>query len=109
LTKRERIRRRAEYERIYRYGRRYNSRHFTLIVSSNKEGLSRLGITASKKIGNAFRRNRVKRIIREIFRRNKFLLAPFRDYVFVAKKGADELTYQEALDEIKPFITLYSK
>ncbi len=105
LNKREKIRRRANYVKIYRYGRRYNTKHFTLIVSHNEEDFSRLGISASKKIGNAVRRNRVKRILREIFRRNKSLLAPFRDYVFVAKKRADELTYREALDEIKPFLT----
>lgn len=76
-----------------------------MIVSPNEEAFSRLGISVSKKIGNAVRRNRVKRILREIFRRNKSLLEPFLDYVFVAKKRAYELTYREVLDEIKPFLT----
>jgi ribonuclease P protein component len=104
FTKSERIRRRAEYKKIYRSGRRYHSKHFTLIVSLREEGCSRLGIAANKRIGNAVRRNRIKRVIRELFRKNKLFLRPLRDYVFVAKKGADELTYREVLDEIKPYL-----
>jgi ribonuclease P protein component len=47
----------------------------------------RLGLTVSRKVGGAVRRNRVKRMLREVFRYNRAALAPHLDLVVLAKPG----------------------
>ena len=80
----ERIRRRAEFQQIYNRGARAHSRYFTLFVLENEQGVGRLGIAATKKLGASVQRNRAKRLIREVFRRNK--IAPGFDVVVVPKR-----------------------
>jgi len=63
-----RLRRRREFLRVYGNGVRVSGRHIVLFVLKNTVGHARLGITASKKTGNAVRRARARRRIREIFR-----------------------------------------
>ena len=67
----ERIRRRAEFERAYAQGQRASGRFLTVVVLPNGLAVSRLGLAASKKLGDAVRRNRARRRVREVFRRNK--------------------------------------
>jgi len=67
----ERIRRRAEYQRTYQEGRRRHARLMTLFILPNNREEPRLGIAATRKLGSAVRRNRAKRLVREVFRRNK--------------------------------------
>jgi len=107
--KNERLRRREEFKNAHNKGIRYISKHFNLIVVPNENGLSRLGIIAGKKTGTAVKRNRIKRIVREIFRKNKILFDPYKDYVILTKKGAYELTYQEFFEELKPLLALSSQ
>jgi len=66
---RARLLRRADFERVYKQGRRYFSQHMTVfcLQSAQGEGL-RVGFTVSKMLGRAVQRNRVKRRLREAFR-----------------------------------------
>ena len=64
-----RIRRRAEFQRVFESGQRVHGRFMTVLVAPNQAGTARLGIVASKKLGDAVHRNRAKRLIREAFRR----------------------------------------
>ena len=80
----ERIRRRVEYQAVYERGTRVNGRLLTLFTLSNALPVGRLGIAATRKYGGAVARNRAKRLIREVFRRNK--LAPGFDVVVVPKR-----------------------
>jgi ribonuclease P protein component len=82
--RRERVRRRAEYQQIYGQGVKVHGRLFTLFRFSNGLGVGRLGIAATRKLGGAVVRNRAKRLIREVFRRNK--LAPGFDIVIVPRR-----------------------
>jgi ribonuclease P protein component len=68
FEKSRRLRRRAEYQQVFDNGQRGRGRFLTVIVAARPAGETRLGIVASKKLGNAVRRNRAKRLIREIFR-----------------------------------------
>lgn len=63
------LRRRRDFVRCYRRGRRFRGRAVTLFVAPNDLGVARMGITASRKVGNAVVRNRTKRRIREVYRR----------------------------------------
>lgn len=89
----DRVRRRPEYDRLHKEGRRVHTRHFVLLVGQldpNQEH-SRLGVTVSSRVGNAVVRNRVKRIVRDTFRRNRSWFG-FGDYVVIARDTAAVLT-----------------
>src|ERR1700716_2544841 len=80
----ERIRRRTEFQQVYERGVRIHSRYSTVFILANERGAARLGIAATKKLGGAVQRNRAKRLIREVFRRNK--IAVGFDVVVVPKR-----------------------
>ncbi len=56
---------------------------------------TRLGVTVTRKVGRAHQRNRIKRLVREVFRRERGLLVPGYDMVWVAKRNAVESTLQQ--------------
>ena len=80
----ERIRRRADFRHVYEHGSKVHGRYATLFILPNTRPVGRLGVAATKKLGGAVRRNRAKRLIREVFRQNK--LAPGFDVVVVPKR-----------------------
>lgn len=80
----EHVRRRAEFQQIYDRGIKVHGRTFTLFRFPNGLQFGRLGIAATRKLGGAVVRNRAKRLVREVFRRNK--LAPGFDIVIVPRR-----------------------
>jgi ribonuclease P protein component len=80
----EHIRRRTDFQQVYERGRKIHSRYATVFVLPNTLGISRLGIAATRKFGGAVQRNRAKRLIREVFRRNK--IARGLDIVVVPRR-----------------------
>ena len=96
----ERIRKRQDYLRIYEQGVRSYSPHFTIITCRNPAGIRRLGMTVSKKAGNAVQRNRIKRLLREFFRLNKSRLPASQDIVIIAKRGILPLMYSDVCTEL---------
>jgi len=89
----ERIRKRKDFLFLYKKGRRYKSKYFNLIYISNNLDFSRMAVIASKKIGNAVTRNKVKRWMRELFRRNKGQLKKQLDILIVIKRDIQETTW----------------
>lgn len=100
LSRDEKIQKRTEYLLLSASGKKLHTRHFVILWAENGTERARLGITASRKLGNAVARNRVKRLVREYFRlcKDQFIAA---DFNFIAKKGADKLTYQEVSQELQ--------
>jgi len=96
----DRIRRRSDYRRVQHGGQRVHTPHFIIILAPG-EGHSRLGITVTRKVASAVGRNRVKRLVREVFRRNRSQFPASYDLVFIAKQGAQDLTYQAVLCEVE--------
>ena len=80
----EHIRRRADFQQIYEHGIRTRGRWLTIFLLARDRSEGRRGIAATKKLGGAVERNRAKRLIREVFRRNK--IAPGFDVVVVPKR-----------------------
>lgn len=79
-----------------------STRHFLLLLERRAdEGPSRLGVVASRKIGGAVERNRVKRLLREAFRKAKGLIPPRFDVVIIARPGAPELSQSAAENELQ--------
>lgn len=60
----EPITRNNDFVRAYSRGKSYVHSHIVLYVRKNREGRTRVGLTASKKIGNAVMRNRARRVMR---------------------------------------------
>jgi ribonuclease P protein component len=69
LPARSRLRRSGDYLRCYRTGRRRTATLLMLYFAPNALGYPRLGVTASRKVGNSVTRHRLKRRIKEIYRR----------------------------------------
>jgi ribonuclease P protein component len=69
FSRARRIRRRAEFQAAFSAGTRSHGRYVTLVLAPNRTGAARLGLVASRKVGNAVARNRAKRLMREVFRR----------------------------------------
>ena len=98
----DRLRRRADFLRVQRRGRRVHTPCFVVVVLPHPEpgGLRRLGITVTKKVAGAVGRNRVKRVLREVFRKNRALFPEGCDIVIIAKSGSPELGYEEARQQL---------
>jgi ribonuclease P protein component len=65
-------------------------------------GISRLGITVSKKVGSAAERNRIRRLVREFFRLNRSRLSTPQDIVIIAKRNITRrLAYQDVYTELE--------
>jgi ribonuclease P protein component len=83
-----RVRKPAEFKRVYATGRRMGNEFFTVNLQPNELGAPRLGMSvAVRTMGNAVRRNRVRRMIRESFRLNQAIL-PSLDIVIGVRAGA---------------------
>ncbi len=95
----ERIRKKSDFASLYRDGSRFRGRYFSLVFRGNELGYSRLAVVVSRKVGSAVVRNRVKRRLRELFRRNKRLLKEPTDLIVIARPesgGAPWPEIQEA-------------
>ncbi len=83
LSKAERISNSRDFSRIFRRGKRIKFPGFTLVVLPNNLPFSRMGIAVGKRFGKAVKRNRAKRICRELFRLNKYRIPGGFDIVFL--------------------------
>jgi len=104
FPKNERLLCHADFVNANRSGKRCHVRHFIVIAGKNTLGITRLGVTASKKVGNAVKRNRAKRLIREFYRLNKARLPQGYDIVVIAKKGAGYLNFRKAEKELEKIV-----
>lgn len=93
----ETLKKNSDFKRAYKRGKSYTNPALVVYTVKNRAGLCRVGITASKKIGNAVERNRARRVIREAFRLIDKPLKNGYDFVFVARSR----TVHKKTDEIK--------
>lgn len=99
----DRLHRSAEFLRLQRSGVRFQSPHFVLYAGrlEHEPERSRLGVTVSRRIGNAVVRNRVKRRVREIFRKvMRAGLPAGTSIVVIARGGAGALESAAIGDEL---------
>ncbi|QYY36949.1 ribonuclease P protein component [Ruficoccus sp. ZRK36] len=97
------LRTRADFDRPRRTGFRADCGAFIMRIYPTREGappgLRRLGVIASRKVGNAVMRNRAKRQFREIFRLNQDCLPPECDVLIIVRSQFDQLTFAQLQDK----------
>ena len=101
-----RMRRHADFDRMWVHGQRCHTPHFIVIVLKKSDGSTRLGLTVSRKVGGAVLRNRLKRLVREFFRNHYFQLPQYIDLSIIAKKDAAKLNYSGICDELGSLFNL---
>ena len=92
---------RREFLAIQRRGERRHSRHFVVITSPARTDRPRLGITASRRFGNAVMRNRIKRKLREFFRVRRAQISASYDILIIPKSRAKELSFPQVVTELE--------
>ena len=104
LPKPARLAKRREFLRVYETGRKLFSRYCVLFFAANGLPHSRIGITATKKLGKANVRNRLKRWTRETYRRHR---EPLRldgsplDFVVNVKPNAADATFVQFTEDLQ--------
>lgn len=95
----ERIRKNKEFFHLYKKGKRYRGKYFNLVYLSSASSSSRMAVVVSKKVGNAVKRNKFKRWIRTLFRRNKNLLKDPIDIIIIIKQEILEASWQKLQED----------
>jgi ribonuclease P protein component len=92
--------RRVEYDAVYREGRRRSSREFAVFLRPNGMELSRFGWSIKKALGNAVKRNRMRRRIREIIRLHRQEIAPGWDIVIHPRSSVATAEFSALEEEL---------
>jgi ribonuclease P protein component len=95
FSARQRLRNQSEFEHVYKSGQRHNQTYFQVIARANTLGFARLGLSiAARAIPRAVGRNRIRRLVREVFRLSQHEL-PALDLVVATRPAADAASAAE--------------
>ena len=104
FPKSDRILKRDRFREVYDTGRKIQATYFTAFVLLNQGKKPRIGITATRKSGNSVERNRARRLVREAFRKNKWLVPNGVDIVINVKHRLVEASYSEFEGDFVTFL-----
>ncbi len=97
--KRTRLSDSPDFERVYRQGAAYRGKLFSVHAFPNVFGTPRLGLSVSRRVGNAVTRNTVRRRLREVFYSTLHEIPGDLDLVVSARPPAAEATFEELREE----------
>ena len=103
-----RLRSRAEFLKVQSKGQKVSAEPLLGLYLANGLQVTRLGLTVSSKVGNAVVRARIRRYLRECFRKKKSSLPAGIDLVLIARQGAkdaDLATLQASFDALADRLT----
>lgn len=113
LGRGQRLTRRPDFLAVQQRGRRVVGEHYLLLAlpraGASRDGRARLGVTVSKRVGKAVQRNRVKRWVRESYRRMSELAPTGTDLVVVARPTSCEAGYRRTASEIESLLRRLGK
>lgn len=90
-----------DFRRVYRQGKTQVHSVLVTYALKNKKGQCRIGLTASKKMGKAFERNRARRVMRAAYRQLEPLVPSGWDFIFVARSRTAQVKTQQVLAVMK--------
>ncbi|MHA6260984.1 ribonuclease P protein component [Sporosarcina sp. CAU 1771] len=107
MNKRQRIKKNEEFQRVFKNGKSFANRQF-VVYCYNKKGQEefRIGLSVSKKIGNAVTRNRIKRYLRQAFLELKDELKNDMDYVIIARHQAAKIDFHESKKSLQHILRI---
>ena len=91
----ESLKKNSDFQNVYQNGKSYANKYLVMYVLENNREINRLGISASKKIGNSVVRHRFARLIRESYRLHENIFNSGLDIVVVARKSAAFVGFYE--------------
>jgi ribonuclease P protein component len=101
FKKTDRILKRADFENLWKSGKKIYEGFFVVHYTKTGLGKSRLGVTVSKKVGCAVVRNRIKRLTREFFRLNRSRVNGAYDMNVIARAGINELSNEKIFQALE--------
>ena len=96
LSKNLVLKKNKNFQTVYRLGKSYANRMLVVYILKRNDQHSKVGFAAGKKLGNAVTRNRVKRLLREVYRLNQFQLIKGIDLLLVGRKNLTTVKYTVA-------------
>lgn len=84
-----------EFKKVYSEGRYYVEKYVVMYIIKNDSALNRVGFSVSKKVGNSVVRNRIKRLMKEAFRKSAGNTKLGYDMVFTARAGSGSADYSK--------------
>ena len=109
FTKADRILKRGEYLALSKSGKKVQGTEFIAYFLPARHSHSRLGVTVTKKVGQAVERNRIKRIVREFFRINRHCLSGRWDINIIAKRQSAGIRSEKAYRSLQKIFELISR
>lgn len=91
----ESLKKKHEFQSVYRNGRSFANKYLVMYVEENGLEKNRIGISVSKKVGNSVVRHRITRLVRESYRLHENIFNSGLDIVIVARPGAATVGYKE--------------
>ncbi len=91
----ESLKKNSDFQNVYKNGKSLANKYLVMYVLKNNTNKNRLGISASKKIGNSVVRHRFCRLVRESYRLHENIFNSGLDIVVVARKSASSVSYME--------------
>ena len=91
----ESLKKNNDFQNVYKNGKSYANKYLVMYVLENNTNRNRLGISASKKVGNSVVRHRFARLVRESYRLHENIFNSGLDIVVVARKSASSVGYAE--------------
>jgi len=95
MNSKQRIKKNAEFQTIFKRGKSVANRQFVVYCLEKEEDYYRVGLSVSKKVGNAVVRNRIKRYIRQTFLEIHDQVHRNMDYIIIARNPAAKLDFHE--------------
>ncbi len=96
--------RKHDFEAVFKNGVTLASKYLVIYAKKNEFNYHRLGISVSKKIGSAVRRNKIKRLLREAMRKLGDKLSKYYDFVIIGRTASKDAKLEDFIKEIDIFI-----
>jgi len=109
FTKVDRLLKRKSFLKLSQFGKKVVNKYFIAAFCPSETSKTRIGITVSKKVGNAVVRNNIKRKIREHFRLNRHRIQGDWDINIIAKKEISSLKSKEVFFFVQNIFEKVSK